>query len=133
MHTDDEREKEWVRGQIDWWMRDWLPRLRHFRLCIKVGGLANDVDELVAVIRWPPLSDMETVENILGDSGAHVMERPGALEIAFANGWDDLTHTEFERAAALERVLPPSVSFVDPPRQGSRCVCPQNYPDLFAG
>lgn len=137
----------------------WVRRLRYFRFCKAIGGLAQDGDQLRVALRCtsnadlrgllaqlglPPLAQQDAYRRPLarhvqlaGERAFLTIDRKPALQlnlsIADTDNPYDVTASAVAAAAAVEKLLVAhEARLIDPPVASIYCVCPAYYPDLWA-
>jgi hypothetical protein len=126
-------------------VRDWVTRLRWFRLCRAFGAHNNDGDALRLALRAETEQQLAAVLGTLGITGlghvrisgepASVWTSPGRLEIRVADPDEpyEVTPRAVDSAITIEAALGTlTSSVIDPPVDDPHCICPKYHPHLWA-
>jgi hypothetical protein len=128
-------------------LRTWTERLRYFRFCRAVGGLANDPDYLGVALRHAGERDAQQMFADLSDSplatgyaviaGVQVfvsMSHDAVfLSLSGADGgYYSVTEADVAHAEVLEALLENVADrIVDPPLDDARCIAPTTHPEFW--
>jgi hypothetical protein len=135
--TPDRFEQYLFRSHSRAELQAWAKRLRYFRFCRALGGLANDGDCLAVALRHRGEADAQHLLASLSDAQRNVSVSLTAdtlqLTLAGANGDPyEVTEADVANAEALERRLDPHAErIIDPPLNDPRCIAPATYPAFW--
>jgi hypothetical protein len=129
-------------------LRAWAERLRYFRFCRALGGLANDGDYLGVALRCAGERDaqqmltklsgstLNTGHVIIAGVSVFVSVSPEAVLLSLSGADGDyysVTEADVAHAEVLEALLEQVAErIVDPPLDDARCIAPATHPEFWA-